>query len=179
MDIKRQGHIDKTRTLYCGTFSKTLAPGLRIGWVCGARSVISRLVLMKQASDLHSSTINQVAITDVAINGFDTQVAKIRKAYRARRDHMLAALKTYMPDGVHWTQPEGGMFIWITLPEHIDGAQLLQTSLKTQKIAFVPGQAFFADRSGSHTIRLSFSLANEATIEEGIKRLGLLIREAV
>lgn len=177
MDIARHGHIDQTRTLYCGTFSKTLAPGLRVGWVCGAQSVISRLVLMKQASDLHSSTINQIAIADVAAKGFDRQVQKIRSAYRVRRDHMLAALAANMPEGVSWTRPEGGMFIWITLPEDMDGAALLEHSLKTQKLAFVPGQAFFADRSGSNTIRLSFSLADEATIEEGVKRLGILLRE--
>ena len=177
MDIQRQGHIDKTRTLYCGTFSKTLAPGLRVGWICGASHVISRLVLMKQASDLHSSTINQIAITEVAKNGFDKQITKIQSAYRKRRDYMLAALKTYMPEGVSWTQPEGGMFIWITLPESMDGAELLQQSLKTQKVAFVPGQAFFADRSHKNTIRLSFSLADETTIDEGIKRLGRLIDE--
>ena len=132
---------------------------------------------MKQASDLHSSTINQIAITDVAKNGFDKQITKIRRAYRKRRDYMLAALKTYMPEGVSWTQPEGGMFIWITLPESMDGAELLQQSLKTQKVAFVPGQAFFADRSHKNTIRLSFSLADETTIDEGIKRLGRLIDE--
>ncbi len=178
LDIERSGHIDKTRTLYCGTFSKTLAPGLRVGWVCGSKSVISRLVLMKQASDLHSSTINQMAITQVALNGYDKQIAKIRKAYKARRDHMLASLGQHMPEGVSWTKPEGGMFIWVTLPETMDGTELLALSLKTQKVAFVPGQAFFADRSGHNTIRLSFSLANEATIEEGIRRLGLLIRDA-
>ncbi len=179
MDIERHGHIDKTRTLYCGTFSKTLAPGLRVGWVCGAKSVISRLVLMKQASDLHSSTINQIAMTGVAVNGFNQQVMKLRKAYGQRRDNMLTALEKYMPEGVNWTRPKGGMFIWVTLPEHIDGTQLLQKSLKTQKVAFVPGQAFFADGSGANTIRLSFSLADEATIKDGIKRLGSLIRDAL
>ena len=179
LDIKRTGDIEKTRTLYCGTFSKTLAPGLRVGWVCASKTVISRLVLMKQASDLHSSTINQIAITDVAEKGFEAQITKIRKAYKARRNHMLKALETHMPDGVRWTRPEGGMFIWITLPEHIDGADLLAKSLKTQKIAFVPGQAFFADKSGTNTIRLSFSLPDAPTIDEGIKRLGVLLRESL
>ncbi len=179
LDIERNGDIENTRTLYCGTFSKTLAPGLRVGWVCGAKSVISRLVLMKQASDLHSSTINQIAITDVAEKGFDKQITKIRAAYKARRDHMLKALDTYMPEGVSWNHPQGGMFIWITLPEYIDGADLLEKSLKTQKVAFVPGQAFFADKSGTNTIRLSFSLPDAPTIDEGIKRLGILLRENI
>lgn len=179
LEIERKGDIEATRTLYCGTFSKTLAPGLRVGWVCAAQPVISQLVLMKQASDLHSSTINQMAIADVAAKGFDQQVKKICAAYRARRDQMLAALDAEMPEGVTWTRPEGGMFIWLTLPEHIDGADLLALSLKTQKVAFVPGRAFFADGSGGNNIRLSFSLADEATIGEGVKRLGALLRQAI
>jgi DNA-binding transcriptional MocR family regulator len=176
LEIAQKGSIEAARTLYCGSFSKTLAPGLRVGWICGAKSVISRLVLLKQASDLHSSTLNQMAVAEVAATGFDAHVAKIRAAYGARRDAMLAALQTYMPEGVEWTRPEGGMFVWITLPKHMDGAELLAQSLKTQRVAFVPGGAFFADGSGRNTIRLSFSRADEATIDEGIKRLGVLLR---
>jgi DNA-binding transcriptional MocR family regulator len=176
MEIAQKGAIEACRTLYCGSFSKTLAPGLRVGWICGAKEVISRLVLMKQAADLHSSTLNQMAIADVAGQIFDAHVAKIRAAYRARRDAMLAALAEHMPAGVEWTRPEGGMFIWITLPKTMDGAELLAKSLKTQRVAFVPGAAFFADGSGRNTIRLSFSRADEATITEGIKRLGALLQ---
>ncbi|MCZ4279739.1 PLP-dependent aminotransferase family protein [Kiloniella laminariae] len=176
LDIERNGHIDKTRTLYCGSFSKTLAPGLRVGWVCAAKPVISKLVLMKQAADLHSSTVNQIAIHEVAAKGFDKQVAKISAAYSARRDCMLAALEQHMPEGVSWNRPEGGMFVWLTLPAHLDGAELLAESIKTQRVAFVPGRAFFADGSNGNTLRLSFSQANEATINEGIKRLGLLLK---
>ncbi len=179
LDIERNGDIENTRTLYCGSFSKTMAPGLRVGWICAAKEVISRLVLMKQAADLHSSTINQMAITDVAAKGFDLQVDKIRKAYSARRDRMLKALETHMPADVRWTRPEGGMFIWLTLPDHLDGAELLARSLKSQKVAFVPGKAFFADSSGANTIRLSFSRADEATIDDGIKRLGVLLKNQV
>lgn len=179
LDIERNGDIERTRTLYCGSFSKTLTPGLRVGWICAAKEVISRLVLMKQAADLHSSTINQMAIADVATKGFDRQVDKIRKAYSARRDRMLKALETHMPENVRWTRPEGGMFVWLTLPDHLDGAELLASSLKSQKVAFVPGKAFFADGSGANTIRLSFSLADEATIDDGIKRLGVLLKNAV
>jgi hypothetical protein len=131
---------------------------------------------MKQAADLHTSTLNQMAIADVAVLMFEGHVAKIRAAYRARRDAMLAALTTHMPAGITWTRPEGGMFIWITLPVGMDGADLLARSLQSQKVAFVPGSAFFADGSGRNTIRLSFSRADEATIGEGIKRLGILLR---
>lgn len=175
LDIERSGSIEATRTIYCGSFSKTLAPGLRVGYVVAATPVIRKLVLMKQAADLHSSSINQIAITHVAERHFDAQVAKIRAAYSARRDAMLKALAAHMPAGASWTTPEGGMFIWVTLPEGLDGTELLARSVETEKVAFVPGQAFFADRSGSNTLRLSFSCANEAMIEEGIKRLGRLI----
>jgi len=178
MEIAQKGSIEACRTLYCGSFSKTLAPGLRVGWICGAKEVITRLVLMKQAADLHSSTLNQMAIADVAAKIFDDHVAKIRAAYRARRDAMLAALAEHMPKGVEWTRPEGGMFVWITLPKGMNGADLLAKSLKTQRVAFVPGSAFFADGSGQNTIRLSFSRADEATIATGIERLGALLRAA-
>jgi len=176
MEIAQKGSIEACRTLYCGSFSKTLAPGLRVGWICGAREVISRLVLMKQAADLHSSTLNQMAIADVAAKIFDDHVERIRTAYRARRDAMLAALAQHMPKGVEWTRPEGGMFVWLTLPAGMNDADLLAKSLKTQRVAFVPGSAFFADGSGTNTIRLSFSRADEATIATGIERLGALLR---
>ncbi len=179
LDIIRSGGIDFSRTIYCGSFSKTLAPGLRVGYVVAAKPVIRKLVLMKQAADLHSSTINQMVVAEVAETHFPAQIAKIRAAYVARRDAMLAALDRYMPEGADWTRPEGGMFVWVTLPEGMDGAALLARSVETEKVAFVPGQAFFADRSGANTIRLSYSCANEAMIEEGIRRLGRLIGTAL
>ena len=146
-----------------------------MGWIVANAAVIRKLVLMKQAADLHSSTINQIAIAQVAAAGFDQQVAKIRAAYSARRDAMLGALSRYMPDGTSWTKPEGGMFIWITLPEGMNGADLLAKAIVTEKVAFVPGRAFYADGSGSNHIRVSFSCADEATIDEGIKRIGRLV----
>ncbi len=176
IEMARKGDIDKCRTLYCGSFSKTLSPGLRIGFVCGARDVISRLVILKQAGDLHTSTINQAAMNGVARTVFGAQVDKVRKAYASRRDAMLAALQREMPAGVSWTRPEGGMFIWLTLPEGMDGAALLAASLDSARVAFVPGRAFFADGSGANTMRLSFSCATPEMIDEGIGRLGRLIR---
>lgn len=176
LDIARHGDIEKTRTLYCGSFSKTLAPGLRVGWVCGATPVIAKLVLTKQAADLHSSTLNQMAIHKVAVADFPGQVARIKAAYQSRRDAMLTALDREMPEGVSWTHPDGGMFVWITLPEHFDGATLLADCLKREKVAFVPGKAFFADGSGGNTIRLSFSRMAEREIAEGIARLGRVLR---
>jgi DNA-binding transcriptional MocR family regulator len=178
LEIARKGSIEDCRTIYCGSFSKSLAPGLRVGWVCAAQEVIGRLVLMKQAADLHSSTTNQIVTEEVARLHLADHAQKLRQVYSARRDHMLAALAREMPEGVEWTRPEGGMFIWITLPAHIDGAELLAQSLKSERVAFVPGRAFFADGSNGNTIRLSFSCANEAMIDEGIRRLGRLVRAA-
>lgn len=178
LEIARKGSIEACRTIYCGSFSKTLSPGLRVGWICASKDVIGRLVLMKQAADLHSSTINQMAICHVAEAMFDDHVATIREVYRGRRDAMLAALTAHMPKGVSWTKPEGGMFVWVTLPDRLNGADLLTQSLKSERVAFVPGSAFYADGSGTNTLRLSFSRADVATIAEGIKRLGALIAAA-
>ena len=176
LEIARKGSIEACRTLYCGSFSKSLAPGLRVGWVCAGKEVISRLVLMKQAADLHSSTANQIVTHRVARDIFAPHVAQLRRVYGARRNHMLAALAREMPAGVTWTKPEGGMFVWLTLPKGMDGAELLAKSLQSERVAFVPGRAFFADGSNGNTLRLSFSCADEAAIDEGIKRLGRLIR---
>ena len=175
LEIARKGGIENTRTIYCGSFSKTLAPGLRVGWIVANSAVIRKLVLMKQAADLHSSTINQMAIAHVATRGFEAQVEKIRAAYSARRDAMLSALARHMPPGVRWTKPEGGMFVWVTLPDGMDGADLLAKAIAREKVAFVPGRAFHADGSGANHIRLSFSCADEATIEEGIGRIARLV----
>ncbi|AJY46849.1 PLP-dependent aminotransferase family protein [Martelella endophytica] len=177
MDCERNGGIENTRTLYCGSFSKTLSPGLRVGWICAATPVIKRLVLAKQAADLHSPTINQMAIARVAEKSFNEQAEKITRVYGSRRDAMLDALAKHMPAGVHWHKPEGGMFIWLTMPEHIDSAALLALSLKTAKVAFVPGNAFYADGSGGNHMRLSFSCSSPEVIEEGIGRLGALLAE--
>ena len=176
LDIRRNGSIENTRTIYCGSFSKTLAPGLRVGWVCAAREVIGRLVLMKQAADLHSSSLSQIATHMVARDLFDAHVATLRSTYNARRLRMLAALDREMPEGVRYTRPEGGMFVWLTLPEGMDGAQLLARAIAEERVAFVPGGAFHADGSNRNTLRLSFSCASEAQIDEGIKRLGRLLR---
>ena len=175
-EIARKGSLEDCRTIYCGSFSKTLSPGLRLGWVVAAKPVISKLVLMKQAADLHTATLNQMAVHEVARSMFDAHCEQLRAVYSRRRDAMLAALDEHMPDGVTWTRPAGGMFIWVSLPEGADGGQLLARAIETEKLAFVPGQAFFADGSGANTIRLSFSNSNHAAIAEGIARLGRLLR---
>jgi DNA-binding transcriptional MocR family regulator len=175
LDVARCGSIDRARTIYCGTFSKVLSPGLRVGWVVAAKPVIRRLVLIKQASDLNSATINQMVMWRLAETTYASRVEAARAHYRRRRDAMLAALKRHMPPGVSWTRPQGGLFVWVRLPEGTDGAALLQRAVAAG-VAFVPGGAFFFDGSARNTMRLSFSLAGEAEIEEGIARLGRLVR---
>lgn len=181
LEIARRGSIEAARTIFCGTFSKTLAPAFRVGWVCAARPLIEKLTLMKQAADLHSATVNQMVLQRVAAACFESQVERVRGAYRERRDAMLAALDAHMPagqgKGVTWTRPEGGMFIWLTLPEGWDAARLLARAIDESRVAFVPGGAFFADSSGANAIRLSFSLASGEQIGEGVARLGNLVKK--
>jgi 2-aminoadipate transaminase len=157
------------------TFSKVLTPGLRVAWIVGPAQVIRKLVLAKQGTDLHTATLNQIIAYELAHTGFlEKHVPRIRTLYRARRDAMLAALEEYFPDNVSWTHPQGGLFLWVTLPEGIDTAQLLKKALE-YRIAFVPGAAFHANGGGSNTMRLSFSNVNEEQIEQGIGRLGKLL----
>jgi len=179
LEIARKGDIEQCRTIYCGSFSKTLSPGLRVGWVCAAGVVISQLVLEKQAGDLHTATLNQMAVADVAADDFEAHIAHVRSVYKERRDRMLAALERHMPDGVGWTRPEGGMFVWLTLPNGLDGAALLEQAIAGERVAFVPGGAFFADGSGRNSLRLSFSNSTPERIETGIERLGRVIRKAL
>ncbi|WP_193335047.1 aminotransferase-like domain-containing protein [Devosia beringensis] len=164
------GSMETMRTLYCGSFSKTLSPGLRVGWVCGPAALIRKLTLLKQSADLHTASINQLVMHQVALAGLDAQIAAIRSVYRTRRDAMLAALERYAPPGLHWQKPEGGMFIWLDLPAHLDAGALLDQAI-AQGVAFIPGAAFFPDGSGRNSLRLSFSLCDEAQIELGIFKL--------
>lgn len=170
--------IDAGRVLYCGTFSKTVVPGLRIGWIVAPREVIQRLVLIKQASDLHTSALNQMAMLEVAQAVVPGHVATICAAYKARRDAMLAALESHMPPGVRWSRPGGGMFLWLDLPKRLDAAMLLRRAIAEARVAFVPGAAFFPDRSVTNALRLSFSLNAPERIEAGIARLAEVVRAA-
>lgn len=161
--------------IYLGTLSKVLAPGLRIGWVVAPEEVMSRLVQMKQGADLHTSTFGQMVAYETARGGFlDQHVKKIRQVYGERRDAMLTALDRHFPATVQWTRPQGGLFLWATLPEGMSSSVLLQEALK-EKVAFVPGNAFHPTGGGERTLRLNFSYATPEVIEEGIRRLGLVI----
>lgn len=175
LEIARRGSIDAARSIYCGTFSKVLSPGLRVGWIVAPQAMIRRLVLVKQASDLNSATINQMVMHRLAETAYAAQVENAREHYRRRRDTMLAALERHMPKGASWTCPDGGLFVWLRLPEGIDAAALLDRAVKEVGVAFVPGGAFFHDGRGRNTLRLSYSLPGEVEIEEGIARLAGLI----
>ena len=178
LDIARSGSIETARTLYCGTFSKTLSPALRMGWVCGPRAVIDKLVLLKQGADLHVSTINQMVTHRAVSEGYEQHLGALRSAYGAKAKTILAALERHMPKGVTWPEPQGGMFIWLRLPEGMDGKTLLEKALAEERVAFVPGEPFFAEVPAANAIRLSYSLPTDAQIEDGVKRLaGLIGRE--
>jgi DNA-binding transcriptional MocR family regulator len=153
-----------------------LSPGLRVGWIVAPSAMIRRLVLIKQASDLNNATINQMVMHRLAHTAHGTQIERARAHYRRRRDAMLAALKRHMPQGVGWTEPKGGLFVWVRLPDAIDAADLLDRAVQQAQVAFVPGTAFFHDGRGRNALRLSYSLADEAQIEAGIARLARLVR---
>ncbi len=178
IDCAGAGSVEASRVIYCGTFSKVFTPGLRVGWVCASQAVIRRLTLIKQASDLNSAAINQAVVLHLAETLFEDQVARARRHYRIKRDAMLTALDRHMPTGTHWTRPDGGLFVWVTLPPHIDAADLLERSVEDVGVAFVPGHAFHADGSGANTMRLSFSLPDIETIGDGIGRLAGLVTAA-
>ena len=174
LDVAATGGLEASRVAYLGTFSKTVAPGMRVGWVCASRDLIARLTLINQASALHVSTINQIAMFDIAAGGLDPIIAAARANYRRKRDALLDALERYARD-LAWTVPEGGLFSWATLPEGADAAALLQRSLAKVGVAFVPGAAFHPDGSGANTLRLSYSLPTTERIEEGIWRLAKVL----
>lgn len=179
LDIARAGGIDNGRTLFLGTLSKTLSPALRIGWVCGPRPVIEKLVLLKQGADLHVSTINQMVAHRAVSEGYDQHLHRLRGAYGHKARVMLTALERTMPQGVTWSRPEGGMFVWIDLPEAIDGATLLARAIEEERVAFVPGAPFFAEVQTPNAIRLSYSLPTDEQIEEGVGRLARLIGRVI
>ena len=165
--------------IYMSTFSKLLAPGLRLAWVIAPPEVIRRLVMTKQAADLHTSTFNQVVAYEVAKGGFlDEHVKIIRATYKERRDVMLETMDEIWPSEVRWTRPEGGMFLWGILPEKMDTAELFKLAID-KKVAFVPGMAFHPTGGGQNTMRINFSYTDPETTREGITRLGLLVREEV
>jgi 2-aminoadipate transaminase len=168
--------MHKENTIYLSTFSKTLAPGIRLGWIVAPSKIIGKLVQAKQGADLHTSTFVQMVANDICQRGFLRQhVKRIRDTYKERCAMMLSAMDRYFPAGVRWTRPQGGLFLWVILPEGTDCMELLKAAIE-KKVAFIPGTAFYPDgKSGHNTFRLTFATASPEMIEEGIRRLGKAI----
>lgn len=165
--------------IYVSTFSKTLAPGLRLAWIVAPAEVIGRCVSAKQGMDLHTGTLVQMAAYELIKDGFlEQHVRRIREVYGNRRNVMLEALSEHFPAGTKWTRPQGGLFLWVTLPEEIDTLELMPKALE-YKVAYVPGSAFYAQDALNNTFRLNFSNAQPAQIEEGIRRLGRLLEDTL
>jgi 2-aminoadipate transaminase len=161
--------------IYMGSFSKVLTPGIRLGYVVAPLPLVRRLELAKQAADLHTAQLTQMVVHEVVKDGFlDQHIPSIRTLYGNQCKAMLDAMDQHFPAGVSWTRPEGGMFIWVTLPKHVDAFKLLDESI-AQKVAFVPGAPFYANTPETNTLRLSFVTVPPARIVEGIAILGKLI----
>jgi len=165
--------------IYMSTFSKTLAPGLRLGWIVAPERVIQHCIMAKQGMDLHTSSFVQMVAYEVAKDGFLTEhVRQIRDVYRERRDVMLAAMSEHFPPGVRWTKPQGGLFLWVALPEDLDSTAVLEEAI-AHKVAFVPGATFYPNGEQKNSFRLNFSNAQPAQIEEGIARLGQVLQKVI
>ncbi|MEN8262134.1 MAG: PLP-dependent aminotransferase family protein [Nitrospirota bacterium] len=165
--------------IYMSTFSKTIAPGFRVAFIAADEEMIAKLSVIKQGTDLHTNTFGQYVINEYLESGcYDEHILLLKKEYKYRRDCMIAAMEQYFPSSVTWNRPGGGMFLWVKLPEQCDANQLFSICID-HNVAFVPGQEFFPDSSGKNTMRLNFSNASPANIEEGIKRMGNVMSDTL
>jgi 2-aminoadipate transaminase len=164
------------RVLYAGSFSKVGAPGMRLGWLRAPASIMRTLVIVKQAADLHTSTIDQAAAASyLKANDLDEHVRRLCAAYRERRDAMIGALPSTVPAGTRWSDPDGGMFVWVALPGEVDTSSLITAALE-RDVAFVPGAPFYATTPDRSTLRLSFTTNTADEIVEGMRRLAAVLR---
>ncbi|HHW09673.1 MAG TPA: PLP-dependent aminotransferase family protein [Firmicutes bacterium] len=161
------------RVLYLGSFSKVFLPGLRLGWIAADQAVIQKLTVAKQGTDLCGNSLGQKLVYAYAESGrLEPHIAHLLSLYRRKRDIALSSLTRFFPPGISWSKPEGGFFIWLTLPAGLDARALLPQAIAEEKVAYIPGGAFFVDGSGRNTIRLAFSQVGEEELVEGIRRLG-------
>ena len=177
--MREQNGTYTGNVIYLSTFSKILAPGLRLAWVVAPDNVIHKLALAKQGTDLNTSTFNQIVAHEVGQHGFiDRHVEMMRKVYLERRNAMVDSLEENMPEGVSWTRPQGGLFLWGTLPEPFNSTELLPQVIE-DNVAYVPGEFFHADGTGKNTMRLNFSYCSPEKINEGIARLGKAFKKKI
>ena len=170
---------DNDFVIYTGTMSKILSPGVRVGWLVAPRPLLHKLILGKQSSDLCSSTLTQHFVAAYfATADWRGYIDQLRELYHRRRDVILDALAEHLPAAASWTRPQGGLFIWVTLPDYIDTTDLLARAL-AENVAFVPGEAAFADGRGEHSMRLNFSSSTDDDIREGVRRIGKIVAEQV
>ena len=168
---------DEGRVVLLGTFSKTFAPGFRIGWVVADERIIDKIVMAKQATDLCTSPfVQKIAARYLEKGLFDKNIGGIIENYREKRQVMLDALKKYMPAGVTWTEPEGGLFLFLTLPEYMDAEELFKIAIE-EKVAFVLGTTFYCNGEGKNTLRCNFSYTSKEKNEEGVRRLANAVKK--
>lgn len=167
---------DEGRVIYLGTMSKILAPGFRIGWIIANEEVIKKVIIAKQAADLQPNTLTQyIASEFLKVLDMEKHIDSIIRVYGHRRDVMLKALEDYMPEGVSWTHPDGGLFLWLTFPEYIDSKILLEDCIK-RKVAFVPGEPFYAEHPEKNHCRINFSFVDDEKLIEGIKNIAEAVK---
>ncbi len=171
---------DENRVIYMSSFSKVLAPGLRVGWVVADEEIIKKTVIAKQSADVCTNVLGQRIAHEYIVRGeIDHQIEKIKSIYSRKMNLMLNGMDELMPKGVSWTRPDGGMFIWVNLPEGMDSAELLKKALK-KRVAFVTGKAFFADpKDGTSSLRLNFTHPSDDMIKEGLRRLGSVLNQEI
>lgn len=173
------GKLLPDQTILLGSFSKIVAPGFRIGWLIAPDTIMDKLVIAKQAADLHSNYVGQRIIYQyLKDTDLDKHISDIKKTYNLQRLAMIESIEKYFPKSVKFTKPKGGMFLWVTLPNRIVATELLNLSIK-HKVAFVPGDPFYVKKTNVNTLRLNYSCSNEKTIEEGIKRLSVCINQLI
>ena len=172
-------HFLPDQTIMLGTFSKTVVPAFRIGWIIAPDEIMDKLIIAKQAADLHTNSFTQMLIYEHLINNnIEDHIKKINDLYGKQLKAMLNCIKEYFPAGVDFTEPEGGMFMWVSLPENCAAMRLFEIAIK-QNVAFVPGDPFYTNRKNTNTLRLNFSCVDETTIETGIKRLAGAIKQII
>jgi 2-aminoadipate transaminase len=176
-DVPSIQSIGGDHVIQLQTFSKIISPGLRIGWISASKQVMALIERVKQATDLHTNTFCQYVITEFAKDGsLDRHIEELKVAYSERRQVMLDAMEEHFPQEVEWTRPDGGLFLWVTLPQGMNSAQLLNKAVE-KKVAYVPGSPFYAQTKRENTMRLNFSNASPEMIVEGIRRLGQVFKE--